>query len=48
MEAQVQSAVEIALNPEAEYTLKQQVSTRAGFTTNLQGTRVCSPGQGLA
>jgi len=26
MEAQVQNAVEVALNPEAEFTLKQQVS----------------------
>jgi hypothetical protein len=25
MEAQVQNAVEVALNPQAEYTLKQQV-----------------------
>jgi hypothetical protein len=34
MEAQVQNAVEVALNPQAEYTLKQQVR-------NLK--RLCAP-----
>jgi hypothetical protein len=29
MEAQVQNAVEVALNPGAEYTLKQQVFSKS-------------------
>jgi len=45
MEAQVQNAVEIALNPEAQYALKQQVAPLPRLLThpNWIGPRIHCP-----
>jgi len=49
MEAQVQSAVEIALNPDAQYALKQQVAPlpRLLPDRNCIGPRIHCPNQGI-
>jgi hypothetical protein len=49
MEAQVQNAVEVALNPQAEYTLKQQARTLQTHPASplTAGSRVYRPGEGF-
>jgi len=49
MEAQVQNAVEIALNPDAQYALKQHVAPLPRLLShpNCIGPRIYCPNQGI-